>query len=103
MKYGDPWYLLFVLGLGFGVVFFSLQLLCMYASKLCVAHTSSKNDHILLLWTIQVIVPCIWKCTTNQTNFPFPGSTGGREFVLQGPKDLLLFLERPSPQVNLSA
>lgn len=86
-----------VFQLVFGVVvFFPLQLLCMHASKPCVAHTSSKNDHILLLLRpIQVIVLCIWKCTTNQSNFPFPGSTGGRDADgAPGPKGFAFVLRK---------
>lgn len=56
---------------------FFLQLFFMHASKLCVPHTCSKNDGILLLCPVQVIVPRIGKCTTNQTNIPSPGSTRG--------------------------
>jgi len=100
MMIPGSWGLFFIWVLGF---FFSLQLLCLCASKLCVVHTSSKNDHIRLLCPTEVTVPCIWKCTTNQTDFPFSGSAGGSNSMLQGPEYLLLFLERPSPQAKLSA
>lgn len=76
MKYDVPWYLVFfswVLGLGF----FFLHLLCMHASKLWLIHVVKMitSYHILLLHPVQVIAPCIWKCTTDQTNFPFHDST----------------------------
>lgn len=47
-------------------IFFSLQLQTYrHVSKLCMAQTSSKNDHILLLHPVQVIATRC-KCTTNQ-------------------------------------